>query len=200
MKIIVSPVSSRADRRRFIHFPEILYHGEPRWAPPLWSEEARVYNPKHNPILRESDFCLFLARRDGIIVGRVLAYVNHLWNGHYLTRSGMFGAYEAIDDQAVANALLAAVETWLTAQDCEEIIGPLHPVDEVFGFLVEGFAAPQHLLAHFVRRPERQHLLRVHSPAPENQIAAVFLFQRVRIHSGGGALHRVENIEARLHK
>lgn len=142
MSIEVLPVSTSVELNRFIRFPEQLYRNEPRWAPPLWSEEARVYSPKHNPVLRESDFQLFVAYRNGELVGRILAYVNHLWNAHYQTRSGMFGAYEAVDDPAVAAALMQGAEDWLRSQDCEEVIGPMHPVDEVFGFLVDGFEQP----------------------------------------------------------
>jgi ribosomal protein S18 acetylase RimI-like enzyme len=142
MPVNVIPVVSRADFRRFIHLPERLYRGEPCWSPPLWSEERRTYRPEHNPVLRESDFRLFLATRDGEPVGRILAYVNHLYNAHYCSRTGMFGAFESIDDPLVAMALLRAAEDWLAGQEVEEIIGPLHPVDEVWGTLVEGFERP----------------------------------------------------------
>lgn len=142
MSLEIIPVTRRADFRRFIRLPEVLYRGEPSWTPPLWLDEARIYNPRHNPVLRESDFVLLLACRDGQAVGRVLAYVNHLYNAHYYSRTGMFGAFECLDDPVVAVELMQAAEDWLSAQDVEEIIGPLHPVDEVWGTLVEGFGDP----------------------------------------------------------
>jgi ribosomal protein S18 acetylase RimI-like enzyme len=54
----------------------------------------------------------------------------------------MFGAFEAVDDQSVADALMGAACDWLAGEGCEEVIGPIHPVDEVWGTLVEDFAAP----------------------------------------------------------
>jgi GNAT superfamily N-acetyltransferase len=135
-------VRTRADFRRFIHFPETLHRDEPCWAPPLWSEEKRTYDPRRNPVLRESDFVLFLAWRDGRVVGRNLAYVNHLYNAHYYCRTGMFGAFDSIDDPSVAAGLMKAAEDWLRGEGANEIIGPIHPVDEVWGTLVEGFDRP----------------------------------------------------------
>ena len=49
--------------------------------------------------------------------------------------------------------------------------------------------------AHLLLRPEREGFLGVDPAAPEDDLVAVFRLQRPRIHAGGRALDRVEDVE-----
>ena len=49
----------------------------------------------------------FLARRDGRVVGRITAQVNHAFNDYQKKSWGWFGFLEFEDDQEVLEALLA---------------------------------------------------------------------------------------------
>src|SRR5208283_6179123 len=62
----------------------------------------------------------------------------------------------------------------------------------------EDLAAAQYFLAHFLRRAERQGLLCIHAPAPEDQARAVLPLQPGRLHPGRRTLYRVDNVETGL--
>ena len=131
-------VKNRKDLRQFAYLPKALYGGDPYWAPPLWSQEKGAYKKK-NPILSQSDYALFLARREGRVVGRNLVYIDHTFNRFYKSRTGFFGAFECRKDIEAARALLLRAERWLQARDMEAIRGPIHPIAESWGFLYDGF-------------------------------------------------------------
>lgn len=79
----------------------------------------------------EAEF--FLARRGDEVVGRIGAIVNHGHNRFESektgqeVRTGYFGFYEALPDQAVADALLEAAAGWLRARGMHEMLGPASP-------------------------------------------------------------------------
>jgi GNAT superfamily N-acetyltransferase len=140
--MIVETVRGGKAMRAFVRFPARLYHEDPCWAPPLWLEERGAYSARRNTILAHSDFELHLARRDGRVVGRNLVYVDHAFIAHTGSRIGFFGALECRRDPEAAEALLEAAESWLKARGMERVRGPIHPVAENWGFLLEGYDQP----------------------------------------------------------
>ncbi|MBN2050693.1 MAG: hypothetical protein JW760_09630 [Spirochaetales bacterium] len=140
MKIL--PVRTKTDMKAFVRFPARLYKDSACWAPPLWRDEKTAYSGKKNVILKNSDYRMFLALGDaGEVLGRVLAYVDHSFNAFYGTATGFFGAFEAVQDPAAAGALLEAAETWLRGRGMTTVRGPINPVAECWGVLVEGFSS-----------------------------------------------------------
>jgi hypothetical protein len=79
----------------------------------------------NNPAFETCQTRLWLAIRDGSIVGRVAATLNHphieKWGQHF-TR---FGWLDFIDDPKVSTALLQAVETWAKETGMTVVHGPL---------------------------------------------------------------------------
>ncbi|HEY3291142.1 MAG TPA: GNAT family N-acetyltransferase, partial [Anaerolineae bacterium] len=74
--------------------------------------------------------------------------VNH--NNYYKDKTGFFGSFETINDQAVANALLDAAKAWLKGKGLTSMRGPatFNSNDE-YGLLVEGFdSEPQILMSY----------------------------------------------------
>ena len=74
------------------------------------------------------DFCeaeYFLAYRDGKVVGRVAAIINHRYNEQWQRPCVRFGWLDLIDDAEVMRALLNAVEEYGKQKGMKEIIGPL---------------------------------------------------------------------------
>ncbi|NMB95983.1 MAG: hypothetical protein GYA02_05150, partial [Clostridiaceae bacterium] len=62
------------DKRQFdifIKFPFKLYKNNPYWIPPLISDEKFTLNKKKNPAFEFSDAELWLAYKDGKVVGRI---------------------------------------------------------------------------------------------------------------------------------
>jgi ribosomal protein S18 acetylase RimI-like enzyme len=141
MAVKTEQVQTRKALREFIYFPEKLYRQDPLWSPPIWMEERQTFTAK-NPILAHSDYALCLARENGAVVGRVLAYVDHTFNDYYHSKIGMFGSFESIPRPEVAGALLAETERWLIGQGMATIRGPINPVVECWGSLYRGFERP----------------------------------------------------------
>ena len=85
--------------------------------------ERERLSPRHNPFFQHADIELFLARRNGAIVGRIAAIDDHLHNEVHRDNVAMFGFFEAADE-ATAAALLDAVERWAAGtRACRTYVG-----------------------------------------------------------------------------
>ncbi|MDQ3247462.1 MAG: N-acetyltransferase [Pseudomonadota bacterium] len=140
--LAIRRVSSAADRRRFVDFAWDVYRHDPAWVPPLRQEVHDLLNPKKNPWFEHARAELWLAERDGKVVGRISAQVDDLVLLHMGAGTGQWGFFEALDQQA-AGALIATAEQWLRAQGMTHSLGPfsLSIWDEP-GLEIEGFAEP----------------------------------------------------------
>jgi hypothetical protein len=95
---------------------------------------------KRNAFFTHGDAQLFCAWRDGRVVGRISAQVDHAWNAYHGDRAGMFGFLELEDDAEILPALLDAASRWLRARGRDELLGPMDfTVNDESGVLVEGF-------------------------------------------------------------
>jgi GNAT superfamily N-acetyltransferase len=98
---------------------------------------------RFNPYFRHGDAGLFLARRDGRVVGRISAQVDHAYNDFHGERWGWFGFLELEEDPEAMEALLGAAEAWLRARGMERMVGPCDfAMNEEAGILVEGYELP----------------------------------------------------------
>jgi hypothetical protein len=140
MAIDVSVVKDRRDLKRFVAFPIGLLGGNPGYVPPLVKDDLSTLSPEKNPAFEDSEARLFLARRDGMVVGRVAAILNNPANRKYGTKNLRFGWFDAEDDPEVFAALFAAVEAWGREKGMETLTGPQGFTDlDPEGMLVEGF-------------------------------------------------------------
>jgi hypothetical protein len=93
-----------------------------------------------NPFYLRADRELFLALRDGAVVGRIAAIENRAHNDFAADRLGFWGFFECIDDQRVADALFTAADAWLSGRGLSGMRGPMNPsTNYECGLLVEGF-------------------------------------------------------------
>lgn len=140
MAIAIKKVETKSELKDFIRFNYELYKDNAYSVPDLLEDVLDTFNPQKNPAY---DFCesdQFLAYRDGEIVGRVAAFINHKANSTWNTKSVRFGWIDFIDDLEVSDALLKTVEEWGRAKGCDKIIGPLGFTDlDPEGMLVWGF-------------------------------------------------------------
>ena len=137
--LTVEPIRNRRALRQFITFPEKLYKENPNWVHALHSDEYDALGDK-NPALEFCERALYLARRDGEIVGRVAAIVNGKANERWNEKVVRFGWIDFIDDAEVVKALIDAVEEFGRQRGCTKIKGPLGFSDmDKEGLLVEGF-------------------------------------------------------------
>ena len=68
-----TPVRSWFDRRAFLKLERELYAGDPNWVTPLWSERKQLCGFGSHPFYKDAESQAFLARKDGRVVGRVVA-------------------------------------------------------------------------------------------------------------------------------
>jgi GNAT superfamily N-acetyltransferase len=89
----------------------------------------------------------FIAWRDGQPVGTIAAFINHRHNERWNERIGWFGAFDFIDDPAVAAALLGAAEEYVRRQGYESIRGPAtFSFHSEIGVLMDTYDRPPILL------------------------------------------------------
>jgi GNAT superfamily N-acetyltransferase len=126
------------DRRRFVEFPRALYANDPLWVPPLSRNERRGLDKKRQPFFAHAQSELFVAERDGVVVGRISAARDHVHDAFRHDRVGFFGHFEASDEEA-AHALLQAASDWLSEHGATELRGPVDlSTNYRCGVLVDG--------------------------------------------------------------
>lgn len=142
MSLEITPADTRQDLRRFVGFPYTLYDATryPNWVAPLRVAVYDALDERKNPFYHQAHRGLFLAVRDGKVVGRIAAIENRAHNHFHGDRVGFWGFFECVDDQAVADALFGAASAWLVERGLEGMRGPMNPsTNYECGLLVEGF-------------------------------------------------------------
>lgn len=140
MSLVVRPVRGLRDLRKFIDLPYRLHSTSTVWVPPLRIERYLFLNRRLNAFFKHGDAQLFLAERDGLVVGRISAQVDRAFNEFHGNRWGMFGFLELEDEPDVLPALLAAAEDWLRARGRDRMVGPMDfTMNDESGVMVEGF-------------------------------------------------------------
>src|SRR5436305_12350436 len=111
--IKVSEVSSPRERNAFIKFTWRIYVNDRAWVPPLIIERKAFLDRKRHPFYNHGDAALFLARKNGEIVGRIMASDDPNYNALHQTNVGCFGLFECINNCDVAAALFERAENLL---------------------------------------------------------------------------------------
>jgi GNAT superfamily N-acetyltransferase len=140
VSVQVTAVAGGRELGRFIDVPFRLHANHPLWVPPLKLERRMFLSRRMNAFFSHGEAEYFLARRDGRIVGRISAQVNHAFNEHQGKRWGWFGFLEFEDDQEVLAALLDAAAGWLRGRGMERMVGPASfAMNDESGVLIEGY-------------------------------------------------------------
>ena len=138
--IQIKRVETKKDLKRFIEFHYDLYKGNPYDVPNLYSDEVNTLSKDKNAAF---DFCeaeYYLALKEGKIVGRVAAIINHKANEKWKKKDVRFGWIDFIDDIEVSRALFEAVEEYGRKKGMDDIVGPLGFTDmDPEGMLTWGF-------------------------------------------------------------
>ncbi len=133
--------------RPFIKAANEVFKGDPNWVRPLDFELKERLSPKKNPFFKRADVVLFTATKNGKIVGRCSAQIDHEHLRVWKDETGFFGFFDTIDDEEVGKALLAAAETWLRERGMKRMRGPLSLyANEEIGILIDGFDSPPVLM------------------------------------------------------
>jgi len=144
--ITVEEATSGRGFADFVDFPYALYRDEPNWVPPL-KRDVRFTLGAGNPFWHHAERALFLARRDGAVLGRVAAVKDDDYIKFSGEPCGYFGFFECRDDGEAAAALWDAASAWLRGRGLTKVIGPMNPsTNEECAFLVEGFDRPPYIM------------------------------------------------------
>lgn len=180
--IVIKTVSGRSDLRRFIAFPNKLFKDVPTYIPALNFDEVNLLTKK-NPSLEHCSRELYLAYRDGKIVGRVAAIINRTINEHWNKKAVRFGWFDFIEDYDVFTALLQKVTDYGHANGMTEIEGPFGFTDmDKECWVIDNFDARQNISTlynpeYYIRFIERagyeikckwqQYSMQANQPVPE---------------------------------
>lgn len=139
-KIEIIPITSRKELKQFVQFFYDLYRGNDYAVPYLFSDEMSTLEHDGNPSFECCEAEYFMAIKDGKMVGRVAAIINHRANERWDRKQVRFSWFDFVDDPEVSAALLKTVEDWGRAKGMTEIAGPIGFIDtDREGMLVEGF-------------------------------------------------------------
>ena len=136
------PVASRADEKKFIELPVILYRNHRTWIRPLDSDIRAVFDPRANKAFSHGDCRRWLLEENGRAIGRVAAFITkHPGDEEKSEIASGIGFFECIDDQKAANLLLDAAREWLSEQGAAYMDGPVNfgRRDKWWGLLTKGF-------------------------------------------------------------
>ena len=159
-QVTIRPIDSKGDLNKFVALPYRLYKDDPNWVPPLKGDALKKLIPGKNGWLSHAKQQLFLAERDGKVVGRISAHIDTLAlempaDQGFGPGCGQFGYFDA-EDEAIAQALIAAAEAWLKNQGMDRVLGPLSAsIWEEPGLLIQGFDHPPTIMMGH-NKPEYQ--------------------------------------------
>ena len=142
MSLEILPVERSRQLSEFIdvpwRIPAIANH--PTWVPPLRMMVKDQVDTKSDPFYRRADRALWVAYRNGRVVGRIGAIENRAHNEFHGDRVGFFGFFESVDDSDVARGLLDVAERWLKGRGLTSMRGPMNPsTNHDCGVLIDGF-------------------------------------------------------------
>ena len=146
-QLTITPVTTKAQRKTFVDLPFRLYRDDPNWVPPLKGESLGLITPEKNGWYSHAEAQLFLAYRDGAVVGRISAHIDTLAATMDPAQGfgpdvGQWGLMEA-EDETVFTALMAAAADWLRAKGKVRALGPIsQSIWEEPGLLIEGYDHP----------------------------------------------------------
>ncbi|MDP1676178.1 MAG: hypothetical protein Q8L88_04875 [Bacteroidota bacterium] len=140
---MIRTVQTKVDTKKFIDFIYKLYNDDPNWVAPLRMDREKLIDKKKNPFYAHSSMELFLAERNGEVIGRIGAIVNDNHNKEHNDKVGFFGFFECVNEQDVANALFDEAKKYLQSKGMNAMRGPANPsVNDEYGLLIDGFDSP----------------------------------------------------------
>ena len=110
--VSIVEVTDKALLRKFVDLPNRMYRDQPEFVPAFYGDDIADWDPERNPAFAHCEARAFLAYKDGKIVGRIGAILNHKANEKWKINRMRFSQADFIDDAEVADALFNEVENW----------------------------------------------------------------------------------------
>jgi GNAT superfamily N-acetyltransferase len=136
----IRPVASRRDVEPFWRAALVAQGDDPLFTPLLLKETYEVLTPGCTPFARENDGMAWTAFRAGRPVGRIYAVRNEAHLARHGDGAAQFGFLEAIDDDAVWDALYATVADFARGRGLTRLRGPFSAsINHECGLMVGGY-------------------------------------------------------------
>lgn len=149
-KIEIIKVQTKSERKQFARFGNKLYEDSDYYVPDLEFDLLDTFDEKKNAAFEFSEAQMFLAKRDGKIVGRVAAIINHRANETWNVKNVRFSYIDFIDDKEVSAALLKTVEDWGRERGMTNCQGPMGFTDfDKEGMLTSGFDQMGSMISYY---------------------------------------------------
>ena len=157
--ISIVKVDSAQLEKEFVLFPFKLYKGCEYWVPPIISEELDSMNKVKNPVFKNAEAEFYLAKKNGITVGRIAAIVNWVEIEEQKKNKLRFGWYDTIDDVDVSKKLLEQVIDFGKKRKLDFIDGPVgfSNMDKA-GLLIEGYEELNTMITWYHYPYQKKHL------------------------------------------
>lgn len=136
----IKKVESLRDLRTFVDFHYDLYEGDPYDVPNLFMDDMNTLRKDKNAAFEFCEAEYYIAYKQGKVVGRVAAIINHRANEKWKTKIVRFGWIDFVDDLDVSRALFDEVAAYGRSKGMTEMVGPLGFTDmDPEGMLTWGF-------------------------------------------------------------
>lgn len=145
--IKIFEVKTKKELKSFIHLPYKIHKNHKQWLPPLISDEWKVFDKNKNHSFGHCDTIMLLAEKNGVLVGRIMGIINHVYNEGNNENNARFSFMECYDDKDVFDGLINAIVDWAKENNKDSVVGPLGFSDkDPQGFLIEGFDDPMSVM------------------------------------------------------
>lgn len=157
--IEIIKVENKDQEREFVTFPFSLYKGCDYWVPPIISEELESMDKEKNPVFENAEAEFYIAKKDGVTVGRIAAMVNWVEIEEQKKNKLRFGWYDTIDDLEVSKKLLESVIEFGKKRKLEFVDGPVgfSNMDKA-GLLIEGYEELNTMITWYHYPYQKEHL------------------------------------------
>jgi hypothetical protein len=138
MGLEIRAVTNDKELQTFLRVP-VLLRPENRVSavPSRWVR--LLLDRRKNPYYRHTDHVFLVAWREGRVVGRIAAFVDHLCNRVRGEQAGSFALFDCLNSLRVAARVFEAAEAWLASKQVSVVRGPLGPAMRLgTGLLIEG--------------------------------------------------------------
>lgn len=158
-------MEDKKDFKIFYQTPFRIYEKNLFWVAPFWKEQSDFFK-KNNPFWTHAQCQLFIAKKQGKVVGRIAAIIDDAYCKVVGGEIGFFGFFECIEDYDCAKALFTVAQDWLLSKEMKMMRGPIDGrIDMGCGFLISGFDAPASILstyspAYYISFAERYGLIK----------------------------------------
>lgn len=140
------------DVEDWVLVPKIVHADDATFVIQPDDQERQRITAAHNPYLATIEAAFFVAYRDGRPVGRISAQLDRNLRDAGGQVIGQFGFPDFVEDQAVADALVARARAWLAERGAPSMRGPFNlSINQECGCLVAGFDTPPAIMMPHAR-------------------------------------------------